>query len=180
MTSTQKGLEASFVLEKDCVDFKYPTPYQLHFSEYHRKFYEEDMEGHLNRLQGTDKDLAAHFTVINNVGITWYGKNKELVFSPVPPEYYLDSIKFDIESASKDIHENPVYMILNLCRVYAYIQEGSVLSKADGGKWGAENIEVFKNTIQKAYNKYVYNKETAFAQNELTYFAEYMLERILG
>ena len=26
----------------------------------------------------------------------WYGKDKEQVFSPVPKEYYLDSIKFDI------------------------------------------------------------------------------------
>ncbi len=175
-----KGIEMSFVLEKDCTSFVYPTPYQLHFSNYHRPFYINDMDGHLNKLQGTDKDLAAHFTVINHVGITWYGKDKELVFSPVPKEYYLDSIKFDIESAKEDILDNPMYIILNLCRVYAYMQENLVLSKKAGGEWGIENISNFKDTIAKAYNMYVYNTETEFSHCQLTEFAEYMINKIFG
>ncbi len=179
-TAGGKGIEFSFVLEKDCIDFTYPTPYQLHFSEYHKPFYMNDMDGHLKRLQGTDKDLAAHFTVINSVGITWYGKDKEQVFSPVPKEYYLDSIKFDIESASEDILDNPMYIILNLCRVYAYMQDNLVVSKKDGGKWGMENIGIFKDTIAKAYNKYVYNTECGFSHSELTEFADYMINKIFS
>lgn len=175
-----KGIEMSFVLERDCIDFTYPTPYQLHFSEYHKPFYINDIDGHIEKLQGTDKDLAAHFTVINSVGITLYGKDKEQIFSPVPKEYYLDSIKFDIESARDDILDNPMYIILNLCRIYAYMQDNLILSKKDGGKWGMENIDIFKSTIAKAYNKYVYNKETEFSNSELTEFADYMLNKIFG
>ena len=176
----EKGIEMSFVLEKDCLDFVYPTPYHLHFSNYHKPFYINDIDSHLKKLQGTDKDLAAHFTVINNVGITWYGKDKEQVFSPVPKEYYLDSIKFDIESAKEDILDNPMYIILNLCRVYAYMQENLVLSKKDGGKWGIENINAFRDTISNAYNKYVYNIDTAFSHNELSEFADYMINKIFA
>ena len=176
----EKGIEMSFVLEKDCANFVYPTPYQLHFSNYHKPFYINDIDIHLKKLQGTDKDLAAHFTVINNVGITWSGKDKEQVFSPVPKEYYLDSIKFDIESAKEDIFDNPMYIILNLCRVYAYMQKNLVLSKKDGGSWGIENIPVFKDTILKAYNKYVYNINIAFSHDELSEFADYMIDKIFA
>ena len=37
-----KGFEVSFVLEKDCRNFTYPTPYQLHFSNYHKEKYIND------------------------------------------------------------------------------------------------------------------------------------------
>ena len=176
--ASSKGLEMSFVLEKDCKSFIYPTPYQLHFSSYHKPFYMDDIDGHINKLQGTDKDLAAHFTVINNVGITWYGKNKERVFSPVPKEYYLDSIKFDIDSAKEDIFDNPVYITLNLCRVYAYMQNNLVISKKDGGLWGMENIPEYSDTIKKAYIKYTDNKDVSFNESELADFAEYMTNKI--
>ena len=173
-----KGLEMSFVLEKDCTNFVYPTPYQLHFSNYHKPFYIKDIDSHINKLQGTDKDLTAHFTVINNVGITWYGKAKELVFSPVPKEYYMDSIKFDIENSKEDIFDNPVYIILNLCRVYAYMQNNLIISKKDGGLWGIENLSDYALTIEKAYNKYVYNIEAVFSDSELDDFASYMISKI--
>ena len=173
-----KGIEMSFVLESDCKNFVYPTPYQLHFSEYHKPYYINDIDGHINKLQGTDKDLAAHFTVINHAGITWYGKEKEQVFSPVPAEYYTDSIKFDIESAKEDIFDNPMYIILNLCRVYAYIQNKLVLSKKDGGLWGIENIPEYAQTIKKAYNIYSSNINTDFSSEELYDFASFMINKI--
>ena len=173
-----KGIEMSFVLEKDCTDFISPTPYQLHFSNYHKTFYIESIDNHINKLQGTDKDLAAHFTVINNVGIAWYGKNKDLVFSAVPKEYYVDSIKFDVDSAKEDIFDNPVYIILNLCRVYAYMQNNLVLSKKDGGLWGMENIPEYTETIEKAYNIYSCNIDADFDDKELAEFASYMINKI--
>lgn len=173
-----KGLEVSFVLEKDCRDFVYPTPYQLHYSNYHKEKYLSDPDGHINRLQGTDKDLAAHFAVINNIGITFYGKDRKDVFSPVPEEFYLDSIKFDIENAVEEITENPVYLILNLCRVLSYIKDKAVLSKADGGLWGINNLPQYKSIIEKAYRQYVYNENTEFDNNILTEFAQYMLDKI--
>lgn len=173
-----KGFEVSFVLEKDCRNFTYPTPYQLHFSNFHKEKYINDTDGHINRLQGTDKDLAAHFTVINNSGITFYGKDKKDVFSPVPEEYYLDSIRHDIENAVDEITDSPVYLILNLCRTLAYITEGSVLSKADGGLWGISNLPQYRTIIGKAYRQYVHNENVHFDNNQLIEFARYMTEKI--
>lgn len=173
-----KDLEMSFVLEKDCGNFVYPTPYQLHYSEYHKPFYTNDMDAHINKMQGTDRDLAAHFTVINTVGITLYGKDRADVFCNVPQEYYLDSIKFDIEGAVEDIHHNPVYIILNLCRVLAYMENGQVLSKAGGGLWGMDNLQSNATTIEKAYNTYINGTDACFEKDELNEFACYMLKKI--
>lgn len=173
-----KGIECSFVLKKDCRDFVYPAPYQLHFSNAHKEKYINDIDSHIKAMHGTDKDLAAHFTVINNVGITFYGKDRKNVFSPVAEEFYMDSIKCDIENAVDEITDNPVYFVLNLCRVLAYKQEGAVLSKAGGGLWGISNIPQFKSIIEKAYRQYVYNETADFDSKMLTEFAQYMLDKI--
>lgn len=128
-----KGFEMSVVLYNDCKTFIYPTPFLLHFSNAHIKRAGENLEQYCRTMNGTDKDLAAHFTVVRKVGIAVYGKPVSEVFGEVPAQYYFDSIKFDIENAENDIENDPVYIILNLCRVIAFIKEGLVLSKQQGG-----------------------------------------------
>ena len=100
------------------------------------------------------------------------------MFSPVPEEYYLDSIRHDIENAVDEITDSPVYLILNLCRTLAYITEGSVLSKADGGLWGISNLPQYRTIIGKAYRQYVHNENVNFDNNQLIEFAQYMTEKI--
>ena len=90
-------------------------------------------------VHGLDRDLAAHFTVTRAVGVPLWGAPAADVFAPVPAADYLDSIWYDVEGAEDDILENPVYVILNLCRVLAYLRDGAVLSKAQAGN-GASRI----------------------------------------
>ena len=91
-------------------------------------------------MKGVDRDLAAHFTVICHRGKCLYGKGIQDVFGKVDRQYYLDSILSDIEDAEKDIMENPVYIVLNLCRVLACKREGTILSKKEGGEWGLKAL----------------------------------------
>ena len=171
-------LEMSMVLAKDCKRVVYPVPYCLHFSEYHKKAYEADICSHIEKLQGTDKDLAAHFTVINHCGITLCGKDKAEVFSPVPKEYYTDSIVFDVENAKDEIADNPVYIILNLCRVLAYIQDNKVLSKADCQKWSYEHLPQYYQLIKKATDCYIKAINMEYDNNTLVFYADDMLKKI--
>ena len=173
-----KGLEMSIVLKEHCHHFVYPTPYCLHFSNYYKEKYMQDIDGHIRKLHGTDKDLAAHFTVISTVGVTWYGKDKKEVFSPVPKEYYLDSIINDISDAVEDISANPVYFILNLCRVYAYIADNIILSKEQGGLWGIKNIPQYKSIIETAVESYKNSYNQDFNHRQLVEFAGFMTNRI--
>lgn len=119
-----KGIELSIVKRQFCNPFVYPTPFELHFSQAHLQWYQENPRDYVDRMKGVDRDLAAHFTIIGRYGIVLYGKPVPEVFGPVPREDYIDSIVSDIENAEENILEDPVYVILNLCRVLAYLRGG--------------------------------------------------------
>lgn len=102
----QKGIEMSIVLEKYANEFIYPTPFELHYSDFHKDRYISDSSYICGGF--TDKDLAAHFTTIRHRGICLYGKSIGEVFSDVPRKCYIDLIVNDIEEAKEDIIENTV------------------------------------------------------------------------
>lgn len=135
-----KGFEMSVVLAADCSAPEHPIPYSLHYSNAHRTACQQDMAGYIARMKGADPDLAAHFTVTRAVGKAVQGKPVDEVFGEVPREAYLDSIRADVAEAEEDVAANPVYVILNLCRVLAALREGAVLSKAQGGAWGLAKL----------------------------------------
>ena len=150
-----KGLEMSIVLEQYCRSFIHPCPFELHYSQPHRSWAERDPDDYCRSMNGTDPDLAAHFTVIRTVGMTLCGPKVNELFGEVRAEDYLSSIRADVENAAEDIRSAPVYIILNLCRVAAYLQDGAVLSKHSGGEWGLNCLpERFHPLIQKALNAY--------------------------
>ena len=62
------GIEMSIVRRNVCNPFVYPTPFELHFSAMHQEWYRRDPEDYIRKMKGTDKDLAAHFTVIRHRG----------------------------------------------------------------------------------------------------------------
>ena len=62
------GIEMSIVRRDACNPFVYPTPFELHFSAMHQEWYRRDPEDYIRKMKGTDKDLAAHFTVIRHRG----------------------------------------------------------------------------------------------------------------
>ena len=146
----RKGFEMSIVLKRHCLKFEYPTPYELHFSNHWLERYLKAPLSLCNDDIQTDYDLAAHFTVIRHVGLVLCGSPVPEVFGSVPKEHYWDSICRDIRTAEEDVFEDPVYVILNLCRVYAYKKDGLILSKEQGGQWGLKNLPVQYNGILKA------------------------------
>ena len=125
-----KGFEMSVVEQTVCKPFCYPTPYLLHYSQSYQKQFTEDLDGWCRRMNGVDYDLAAHITVIRQVGICLCGKPIAAVFEQVPRENYLDSICRDVQDAPMQILDQPLYLTLNLCRVLAACRQGLVLSRA--------------------------------------------------
>ena len=171
-----KGLEFSVVRRASCKPFIYPTPFELHFSNMHLDAYRKDPAQYVAQMQGTDKDLAAHFTVLNACGVVLYGEEIPSVFGPVPRADYFDSIRNDVEDARYEIVRDPVYFTLNLCRVLAQARDGLVLSKQSGGEWGLQNLpeEQFP-VIQAALESYETGCPASQSESELLNFAEYML-----
>jgi len=157
-----KGFEMSVVLAADCAVPEHPIPFCLHYSIAHREACREDMDAYISRMRGNDPDLAAHFTVTRAVGKAVWGKPVAEVFGEVPRSAYLDSIRADVADAAADVQENPVYVILNLCRVLAALREGAVLSKEQGGEWGLAHLtQEHHGVIRAALEAYTSGGECA-------------------
>lgn len=174
-----KGLEMSVVLKKHCVKFKYPTPFELHFSNMWLDAYKNNPEKFCSDMHGVDKDLAAHFTVTKKVGITLYGLPINEVFGCVPKSNYIDSIKNDIMDCKLEIMEKPMYNVLTLCRVLAYVKDDLITSKEQGGNWGINNLsDEYKNLVIHALNSYKTNEKMIINERVAQKFCDYMLEQI--
>lgn len=174
-----KGVEMSVVLEKYCRNFVYPTPFELHYSNTHRDLYQADLTSYCRTRHGTDSDLAAHFTVIRKAGIALYGTPISEMFGPVPRKDYLDSILRDVQDAEAEIESAPVYLTLNLCRVLAYIREGKIFSKEQGGRWGLQTLSSeYKPVIRSALDAYSGRGAYCGEPDSLHHFAADMLHEI--
>lgn len=176
-----KGLELSVVREDVCRPFVYPTPFELHFSPAHLDRYQTDPEEYIGRMRGTDKDLAAHFTMIYHRGKVLCGKAIPEVFAPVPEACYWDSVLFDLEDAEAAAADRPVYVVLNLCRTLAYRTERLLLSKREGGEWGLAHLPAkYGNLISDALTAYRDGGRMELDGPSAREFAGDMLARIGG
>ena len=175
----EKGIEMSVVLREVCRPFVYPTPFELHFSVSHLKWYEDDPGDYIRKMRGEDKDLAAHFTIIRKRGKCLYGLPVEEVFAEVPHRDYMDSIRNDIAEAPERITEDTLYLTLNLARVLAYQEEGLVLSKKEGGEWAAARLPAeYRPLIEEALREYTGNTEGVYDPELARRYAEYAVSRI--
>ncbi len=175
----KKGIEMSIVLREVCKPFVYPTPFELHFSAGYLEWYGEDPDDYIREMNGTDKDLAAHFTIINKRGRCLYGVPIEDVFAEVPSADYMDSIWFDVEGAAEEITEYPMYLTLNLARVLAYKREGLVLSKKEGGDWALEHLTAeYRPLIADAMREYSESAEVVYDDMLAKRYAEYVIREL--
>lgn len=165
-----KGLEISIVKREYCKPFVYPTPFELHFSPMHLKWFKDNPNDYIEKMKGKDRDLAAHFTIVNKYGVVLFGQAIPNVFGEVSKKYYADSIWLDIKNAKEDIVDNPIYVILNLCRVLAFIKNDLCLSKKKGGEWGLEY------TPEK-YRMLILEALTCYKSNELMQYDEKLAEQ---
>lgn len=175
----KKGIEMSVVLKKDMNPFCHPAPFEMHFSNAHLESYMSDPDDAIMRLTGTDRDLAAHVTIINHYGQTLFGEDKEKVFSKVKHEDYLDALLYDLENAREDISEDPMYVAFSLCRVLAYVKEQKVLSKKDGAVWALKNVKSDMHpVIKEALNSYETDSDMLITPEDARRFADEMLSDI--
>ncbi len=176
--STQKGFEMSIILEKEAKNFRYPTPFLLHYSNFHKEKYLKDSQYICGGFE--DTDLAAHMMITREFGKCLYGENINQVFGLIPKKYYVESIICDIEGAKEEISENPTYYILNLCRVLYYLKEEVISSKKQGGMWALKSIpDKYKEVVELALQNYSIDKELNCWNNDrIDNFVGYMLKEI--
>ena len=175
----QKGIEMSVLRRDVCKPFVYPTPYELHFSVMHLERYQENPAEYVRAMHGEDKDLAAHCMMLRHRGVRLYGPEIEQVFGPVSDEVFENSIYQDIRTAQEDILKAPVYVILNLCRAVAYIEEGLLLSKREGVEWALNDWQLapYQGMIRAALKAYQEGESMPLDHEAAQNFARIMLSR---
>lgn len=179
--ASKRGIEMSIVRKDVCKPFTYPTPFELHFSTGHLEWYKANPADYVAKMNGTDKDLAAHITIIYHRGKCLYGKEIKDVFEEVSRENYFDSILSDIEAAEEDIITDPAYIVLNLCRVLTYKREGLIFSKKEAANWGLKYLpEKYHALILQALGEYAAGEMKKWNEMDSREYALYMLEEISG
>lgn len=153
-------IEISFLIENSLIHESPPFSYDLHYSEYWRKKYEKKVTriaANIWRDESLkDIDLSAHIRVINERGLTIFGKDKDLVFPYVGDKEYLDAIMYDFEDGFEEYSKKPEYYILNSCRVLNFLENGYVTSKKEAGEWAIEILpKRFKALVKIALNVYI-------------------------
>ena len=168
-----KGLEMTIVLEEHVQNFIYPTPFELHFSN---DWYQRYRDGEVDySIQNTDEDLTAHFTIIKSRGICLYGKPVNELFPDIPRKFYARSLLYDARWIYERTEIDPLYTILNLCRILAFFRTEKVMSKKEGGEWALSNLpgELF-SLISRALAVYSSgNEDVLLDANTLKSFVGY-------
>lgn len=68
---------------------------------------------------------------------------------------------------------------MNLARVLAYIKDGLVLSKKEGGEWALKNVhERYHSLIQGALIEYAEDRKIFYDTNLAKDYAKYMVGEI--
>jgi hypothetical protein len=137
------GIEISVLSQPDLHPWRHPAPYEFHYSEDWR----DRTQAHLDHgtwpeaeTPPTDPDLAAHITLARARGVTLWGLPGLEALPDVPAAHYADAILGDFHWGRNLLGINPVYFVLNTCRVRAFLDEGLLLSKDEGGEWGLRRL----------------------------------------
>jgi streptomycin 3"-adenylyltransferase len=155
-------LEVSFLSRADLDPWRYPTPFDYHFS---------------GKSELHDRTAVYFATEIANAracGVALVGPPPQDVFPPVPDEHFLDSIERDLAWARDHIDEEPGYAVLNGCRVVAFRREKVVMSKAEAGAWGARSApERFHTLIAEAAAIYAGGQQGELDRPAVVAFVEW-------
>lgn len=177
-------VEISFLIKDRLQVENKAIPYDLHYSEYWRRRYEEKVTQPLDQIWRDeslmDVDLCAHIRVINERGSTLFGEDKDLAFPQICDEDYFTSILCDFNDALEGYTEKPEYYILNSCRVLGFLGSKEVMSKKEGGEWAVDRVpEGFKEIIELALQVYAGKiSGVGFEQETVKEFITYVGEEL--
>jgi streptomycin 3"-adenylyltransferase len=177
-------IELSFLIGRDIAEWQRPTPFDFHYGEsWHERIERALATGDWRNWNGApqmDDDLAAHFAITRHRGVRLFGAPIAETFPVVPPKDYVDSIVGDFWWGLERIKLYPVYFVLNGCRNVAYLTEGLIGSKDEGGEWALRHFpEEFRGIVASALDAYRnHPNDAGLAAIDLTSFAAYLNEAL--
>lgn len=157
-------LEISFLSRADLEPWRYPTPFDYHFSQ--------ESEAH-------DQTADYFATEIANArarGVALVGPPPEQVLPAVPAEHFLDSVERDLVWARDHLDERPAYAVLNGCRVLAFRREQRVMSKAEAADWGRRFVPArFRALVDEAGDTYAGARDAELDRRSVAAFVDWIV-----
>lgn len=176
--SRERRVELSIIGADVVRNPRYPLLVDLHYEYWGNVFENEE-----------DKEILSNLYTTKERGFCVWGAPISDVFAKIPARYHLRSVIQDIQHTRRHLHDKPedagynvaVYWVLSSCRILAFIREGRVLSKLEGGQWGLANPpEKHHSLIERALALYQGKKDNGFWNSkELDAFADYMTDVII-
>jgi len=134
-------LEFHVLCLPELTPWQHPAPFAFHYSEAWRERVARALacpgweDG-----GGRDPDLAAHLMVTRLRGVPLVGPPPEQLLPGIPATDFLQSVLGDLRWALSRFERDPVYAVLNACRVLAFLCDGTVLSKEEAVPWALRRL----------------------------------------
>lgn len=127
------GLELSIVTERSAARPGAPWPYVLHVAG---STASDARIVHGDSNKG-DPDLVLHYAVCRQSGYAAFGPPAATVIGAVARPVLLRALADELHWAQSNAPSH--YAVLNACRALAFVREGRLLSKLDGGAWALQH-----------------------------------------
>lgn len=126
---------------RDLTPWVHPASYRFHYGEAWRGRLASGTlaPGSDVAMVARDRDLAAHLTMVRSGGLTLCGKPSATVIPAVPRLHFVDSVFCDLQE-SAELSPREGYEVLNLCRTWALLTQGALLTKEEGGRWALSRL----------------------------------------
>ncbi|RDY66958.1 DUF4111 domain-containing protein [Halobacillus trueperi] len=168
-------IEISVLNRRQLDDWQHPCPFDYHYSEDWRNRFLAGESTFSDEEVRKDADLAAHLTIIHHSGCVLFGKPADEVFPPVPKEDYVNSILSDYEDCLENVEKDPVYSVLNILRIYYYMEDERIYSKDEAGQWALNSP--FSKTVEKVLKRRR-GDEISISDKELSSFKRHYQGKI--
>jgi len=135
-------------------DWRHPSPFELHYSEWRRERWTADPRATLASFPNENADLAAHVAVARDRGVALIGLPPEEIFPRVDEAHLRDSLLRDLDWA-RETESGTLYGILSPCRIWATLETGELYSTASGARWALPRLPAeLRPMVERALASY--------------------------
>lgn len=174
-----RPIELDIVVESEIRPWRYPPPFDFHYSELWRDRFES---GELEPWESTaNPDLASALTMVLLGDVPLAGPPPAQVFDPVPRSDYLDAILRDIGTVDEYLPWDTRNVVLTLPRIWSAVATEAVYSKEEAADWALPRLpEEHRAVLELARAAYRGEVEDSWddIRSQVRAFADHVVSEI--
>jgi hypothetical protein len=137
-TGAHFALELDIVVGPDLRPWRYPPPFDFHYSETWREAFQRGEVTPWPRRENAD--LAAHIWIARRKGVVLAGAPPAEALPEVPRSSYRAALLDDVDWILEHQRGKQSYAVLSLARIWATLTTFGVHSKVTGAEWALPQL----------------------------------------